>query len=57
MTPEGHNDLIPLIEQQLQQSSSPMTCHDLFEVPEIRAVAPSANRISDYLGVMFRRAA
>ena len=33
----------------------PLTCHDLFAQPEIRAVAPSANRVSDYLGVMFRK--
>lgn len=55
MTPEGHNDLMPLIEQQLRTADHPLTCHDLFDVPEIRAIAPSANRISDYLGVMFRR--
>ena len=55
MTPEGHNDLYPLLQQQLQMATKPMTCHELFDVPEVRAVAPSANRISDYLGVMFRR--
>lgn len=55
MTPEGHNDLYPLLERHLKMAESPLTCHDLYRVPEIRAVAPSANRISDYLGVMFRR--
>lgn len=55
MTPEGHNDLYPLLQQYLQTAERPMTCHDLYEIPEIRAVAPSANRVSDYLGVLFRR--
>lgn len=55
MTPEGHNELYPLLQQHLQASDRPLTCHDLYDVPEIRAIAPSANRISDYLGVLFRR--
>ena len=55
MTPEGYNDLNTLLRQQLQMTDKPLTCHDLFAVPEIRSIAPSANRISDYLGVMFRR--
>ena len=55
MTPEGHNDLLPLLEQHLRVADRPLTCHDLYDVPEIRAIAPSANRVSDYLGVMFRK--
>ncbi len=55
MTPEGHNDLLPLREQHLRVADRPLTCHDLYDVPEIRAIAPSANRVSDYLGVMFRK--
>jgi hypothetical protein len=31
------------------------TCHDLWEVPEISKVAPSMNRVSDYLGDLWRR--
>lgn len=55
MTPEGHNDLYPLLQQHLRIAERPLTCHDLFDIPEVRAVAPSANRVSDYLGVMFRK--
>lgn len=55
MTPQGHNDLYPLLKQHLQMSDRPLTCHDLFEYEDVRAVAPSANRVSDYLGVLFRK--
>lgn len=55
MTPEGHNDLHPLLRQHLQTAQRPMTCHDLYDIQEIRDIAPSANRVSDYLGVLFRR--
>lgn len=54
-TPEGHNDLLPAIELALQQSDEPLDCNELFDMPEIREIAPSVNRVSDYLGVLFRR--
>lgn len=54
-TPEGHNDLFPAIEAILREAQEPMDCNQLFDMAEVRAVAPSANRVSDYLGVMFRR--
>lgn len=55
MTPEGYNDLNELLERHLRNADQPLTCRDLFDDPEIRAVAPSMNRVSDYLGVMFRK--
>lgn len=55
MTPVGHNDLYPLLEQILRASDKPLNCHELFDMEEVRKVAPSANRVSDYLGVMFRK--
>jgi hypothetical protein len=55
MTPEGHNELMPAIEAVLKEATDPMDCIQLFEVPAIKAIAPSANRVSDYLGVMFRK--
>lgn len=53
-TPEGFNDLKPLIRSYLRQSEQPMTFQELYDIPEIRSLAPSPNRVSDYLGVMFR---
>lgn len=55
MTPEGHNDLYPLLERILRDSDKPLNCHELYDMEEVRNVAPSANRVSDYLGVMFRK--
>lgn len=55
MTPEGHNDLLPAIEHALIVADEPLDCNQLFDLPEIRAIAPSVNRVSDYLGVLFRR--
>lgn len=55
MTPEGHNELFPAIEAVLKEAAEPMDCIQLFDLPQIKAVAASANRVSDYLGVMFRK--
>ena len=55
MTPEGHNELFPAIEAVLKEATEPMDCIQLFDLPQIKAIAPSANRVSDYLGVMFRK--
>lgn len=55
MSIEGHNDLIPAIEAALKAAKAPLDCHQLFSMPEIRAVAPNVNRVSDYLGMLFRR--
>lgn len=55
MTPEGHNELFPAIEAVLREATEPMDCHQLYERDEVRRLAPSVNRVSDYLGVLFRR--
>lgn len=55
MTPEGTNELFPVLRGVLQQAQEPLDCNQLYDMAEVRAVAASANRVSDYLGVMFRR--
>jgi hypothetical protein len=55
MTPQGHNDLFPLIESALRNASEPLDCNAIFAMPVVYEVAPSANRVSDYLGILFRR--
>lgn len=55
MTPEGHNDLFPAIQAVLKEATEPLDCHQVFERPEVRRHAPSVNRVSDYLGVLFRK--
>lgn len=55
MTPEGHNELLPALEAILKEASDPLDCNQLYDMQQIRAVAPSANRVSDYLGILFRK--
>lgn len=44
-----------LIEDRLRAASDPQTCVDLYEHDEIRSRVKDANRVSDYLGHMWRR--
>lgn len=55
MTFEGHNELYPALEAALKEASGPLDCNQLFDMETIRNVAPSVNRVSDYLSVMFRK--
>lgn len=47
--------LFPVLEAALKAASEPLDCHSLFERPEIRSHAPTVNRVSDYLGHMWRK--
>ena len=55
MTFEGHNDLYPALEAALKEAQGPLDCNQLYAMPQIKAVAPSVNRVSDYLSVLFRK--
>ena len=45
-----------LLENRLKATGeTPLTCGELYEFPEIRELARDANRVSDYLGHMWRR--
>lgn len=44
-----------LIEQHIKSASSPVSCTDLWDHPDIRANAKSPEKVSDYLGLMWRR--
>lgn len=54
---EGHNELLPAIEQALKEATEPLTCHQLYEREDVRSATASVNRVSDYLSVLFRRGA
>ena len=43
------------LEKIMRGASEPMDCNKLFEDPEVRNHAASANRVSDYLGNMWRK--
>lgn len=55
MNGENNDGLLGAMEKELKQAGGPMTCHDLFERATIKAHAKSSNRVSDYLGNMWRR--
>lgn len=47
--------LFPALETALKAATQPLDCHDLFDLPEVKAHALSANRVSDYLGGLWRK--
>lgn len=47
--------LYQALEQVLRQAEEPMTCNELFDLPSIKQYAATANRVSDYLGGLFRK--
>lgn len=47
--------LYQAIETALSGCKAPVTCVELYGVPNIRRLAESSNRVSDYLGNMWRR--
>lgn len=52
-----HNEegLFSALEKILRASGEPMDCHQLFELPAVKEYAVSANRVSDYLGGLWRK--
>ena len=49
------NTLYEALETALKECKQPATCADLFMIPRIRRLAESNNRVSDYLGNMWRK--
>lgn len=51
----SHKDgLYGALEEVLKKSKEPLSCAELFEVDAIRKHASTVNRVSDYLGNMWR---
>ena len=50
--PDG---LFPILEAALKAASQPMDCQALYDIPEVREHAASVNRVSDYLGGLWRK--
>ncbi len=44
-----------VIREHLEAAQGPLTCVDLFDSPDVKKFAVDANRVSDYLGHMYRR--
>lgn len=47
--------LFPALEAALKASDEPLDCITLYDRPEIRKHAASVNRVSDYLGGLWRK--
>lgn len=51
----NEDGLFPALEAALKAASEPMDCQALYELPEARSKAASVNRVSDYLGGLWRK--
>lgn len=47
--------LFNALEKILRESGEPMDCNELFDKPEVREHAATTNRVSDYLGNLWRK--
>jgi hypothetical protein len=47
--------LFPALEAALKAASEPLDCLALYNMPEIQKHAASVNRVSDYLGGLWRK--
>ncbi len=47
--------LYDALEEELKKAHQPLSCVTLFDKPSIRKHAASVNRVSDYLGNMWRK--
>ena len=52
---QNETGLFPALEAALKAASEPLDCQALFDMPEIRPHAASVNRVSDYLGGLWRK--
>jgi hypothetical protein len=52
---ETEGGLFPALENALKAATGPLDCNDLYEMPSINMRAASVNRVSDYLGNLWRK--
>lgn len=53
--PRTEEGLYEALEQELKKTGQPMTCAQLYDKPTVREHAATVNRVSDYLGNMWRK--
>lgn len=52
----NENGLFNVLERELKQvAPEPRNCVELYDIPEVRALTNSVNRVSDYLGNLWRK--
>jgi hypothetical protein len=49
------SSLFTALEAALKAASEPLDCQSLYDLPPVKKHAASANRVSDYLGNMWRK--
>lgn len=47
--------LFPALEAALKKATEPLDCQALYDMPSVKEHAASVNRVSDYLGGMWRK--
>lgn len=55
MNPRNEQGLFGALEKELRRAKEPLDCATLFERPSVRQHAQTVNRVSDYLGNMWRK--
>lgn len=51
----SNDGLYPTLEKILRASPEPMDCQTLYDMPDVKQYAASVNRVSDYLGGLWRK--
>lgn len=51
----NEDGLFPALEAALKAATEPLDCQALYDMPAIREHAASVNRVSDYLGGLWRK--
>lgn len=52
---QDETGLLPALEEALKAADTPLDCHTLYDMAKIKKVAANVNRVSDYLGLMWRK--
>lgn len=55
MNQRSEEGLFEVLEKELRAADEPMDCNMLFDLASVRSHAASANRVSDYLGNLWRK--
>jgi hypothetical protein len=55
MMRQSETGLFPALEAALKAAAAPMDAHALFDLKSVKDYAASVNRVSDYLGHMWRK--
>lgn len=55
MSFRNQHGIYHVLRTHLEAAKHPLTCVELFDFDDVKQYAPDSNRVSDYLGHLFRR--